>query len=40
LHIGPLTLAFGGEAHITGQELRHAHSCRGFLFSDDPVAYL
>lgn len=37
LHLGVLTLAVGPDAHITGQQDRHRHTCRGFLFADDPV---
>lgn len=40
LHLGIVTLAFGPAAHITDQAERHRHSCRGFLFSDNPVAFL
>lgn len=37
LHLGLVTVAFGPSAHITGQQDRRRQSCRGFLFSDDPV---
>jgi hypothetical protein len=36
LPTGVLTLALGPDAHITSQADRHRHSCRGFLFADDP----
>ena len=37
LHLLWLILSFGPDAHITGQRDRHRHSCRVFLFADDPV---
>jgi hypothetical protein len=40
LHLGLVTIAIGPQAHITGQADRHRQSCRGFMFSNDPQAYL
>lgn len=37
VHVLVFTIAIGRAAHITGQQDRHAHSCRGFLFANDPV---
>ena len=37
VHLGIVTIALGPAAHITGQRDRHTHTCRGFLFADDPV---
>ena len=36
IHFLWFTLALGRDAHITGQQDRKRHSCRGFLFSTDP----
>lgn len=37
LHLLIVTVALGTAAHITAQRDRHRHTCRGFLFADDPV---
>lgn len=36
LHLGWVTVALGPDAHITGQDERQRHSCRGFMFADNP----
>lgn len=36
LHFGWLIVAVGRSAHITELRDRHRHTCRGFLFADDP----
>lgn len=36
LHLGWFIVALGPDSHITGQQVRHSHSCRGFMFLDDP----
>jgi hypothetical protein len=36
LHVLWFTISIGRAAHISRQEDRHRHTCRGFLFATDP----
>lgn len=37
LHVGPLIVAVGKHPVVTAARDRHRHTCRGFMFADDPV---
>lgn len=37
LYVGPVTIAIGRHPILTDQRVRHADSCRGFLFSDSEL---
>jgi hypothetical protein len=37
LYVGSVTVSVGRHAVITDESVRHADSCRGFLFADSEV---
>lgn len=37
IHVGWVIVALGARPVITCDRDRHRHSCRGFMFADDPI---